>query len=46
MEQEFSLKYAFLASDSFDLIVKIAKYVGKQYMEIMESVRLALADQS
>lgn len=46
MEQEFSLKYSCMATDSLDLVIKIAKYVGKQYMEVMESIRQTLADQS
>ncbi len=46
MEQEFSLRYACVATDSLDMVVKIARYVGKQYVEMMESIRRALADQS
>jgi len=44
MAGEFNPKYAFVASDSMDLIVKIARFVGKQYISIIESIRRSIAE--
>jgi phage regulator Rha-like protein len=38
MEKEFSPQYAYVASDNMSLIVKIARYVGRQYQELLESI--------
>ncbi|MFM8658442.1 MAG: hypothetical protein ACKOCQ_00670 [Candidatus Nitrosotenuis sp.] len=44
MKEEFDPKYALVASDSMDLVVKIARFVGKQYMSIIESIRQSIAE--
>lgn len=44
MTEEFDPKYAFVASDSMDLVIKIARFVGKQYISIMESIRRSIAE--
>lgn len=44
MVGEFDPKYAFVADDSMDLVVKIAKFVGKQYISIIESIRRSIAE--
>jgi hypothetical protein len=36
MEKEFSPQYAYVASDSMSLLVKIARYVGRQYQELLQ----------
>jgi len=38
MEKEFEPDYAFIASDSMELVTKIATYVSKKYLELFQSV--------
>jgi hypothetical protein len=44
MTEEFDPKYAFVASDSMDLVIKITRFVGKQYISIMESIRRSITE--
>jgi hypothetical protein len=44
MQEEFDPKYAFVASDSMDLVIKIARFVGKQYISIIESIRRSIVE--
>jgi hypothetical protein len=37
MEKEFEPEYAFVASDSMELMIKIANYIGKKYLELVQS---------
>jgi hypothetical protein len=38
MEEEFSPQYAYVASDSMSLLVRIARYVGGLYQELLQSL--------
>lgn len=42
MAVEFDPRYAYVASDSMDLVVKIARFVGKQYASIIDSIRRSI----
>jgi len=38
MEKEFEPDYAFIASDSMELVTKIAKYTDRKYLKLIQSV--------
>jgi len=44
MQGEFDPKFAYVADDSMDLVVKIAKFLGRQYTSLLESIRRSISE--